>query len=196
MDGEFLVLQPHDGAVFGFGRDFEAVGESVTLHDEGVVAGCLKRGLDAGEDTFSLVMNKRGLAVHEFAGSDDITAKDLADTLVTEANPEEGNVFSKFPNYIATDSGFSRGAGTGGNTDLRRRFFADFIERDLVVSMHLHLRAQFSEVLDEVVGERVVVVDDEQHRRECIGEPPCGQPEPLLNSGIDSRVGMGKTEEG
>jgi hypothetical protein len=35
--------------------------------------------------------------------------------------------------------------------------------------MYFHFRAQFSEVLDEVVGERIVVVDDKQHGRESTG---------------------------
>ena len=62
-------------------------------------------------------MNQRGLAVHEFVGTDDITAENLADALVPETHAEERNVFSKFPDHIAADSGFSRGAGTRGNTD-------------------------------------------------------------------------------
>jgi hypothetical protein len=34
---------------------------------------------------------------------------------------------------------------------------------DLVVAMHAHVLAQFAEILDEVVGEGVVVVDHQEH---------------------------------
>ncbi len=53
--------------------------------------------------------------------------------------------------------------GPGEMTDalgLERR---DFVEGDFVVALHQHLRAEFAEVLDEVVGEGVVVIEDEEH---------------------------------
>jgi hypothetical protein len=40
-----------------------------------------------------------------------------------------------------------------------------FLHRDLVVAVHLLVHAQLPEVLDQVVGERIVVIDDQQHVR-------------------------------
>ena len=37
----------------------------------------------------------------------------------------------------------------------------------MIIATHFHHRAHLAEVLDEVVGERVVIVDDEQHGRVC-----------------------------
>ena len=37
----------------------------------------------------------------------------------------------------------------------------DLVDGDHVVAQHLHLRAELAEVLDEVVGEGVVVIEDE-----------------------------------
>ncbi len=45
VDWELLVHQPHDGAIFCFRRDFQAVGKGFPFHDQGVVAG---RGQRAG----------------------------------------------------------------------------------------------------------------------------------------------------
>ena len=43
----------------------------------------------------------------------------------------------------------------------------DLVEGDLVVAEHRRVRAQFAEELDEVVGEAVVVIDDEKtHQNE------------------------------
>ena len=39
----------------------------------------------------------------------------------------------------------------------------DLLERDLVVAEHHHLLLELAEVLHEVVGERIVVVDHQQH---------------------------------
>jgi len=55
----------------------------------------------------------------------------------------------------------SLGVQGPGETQMRSGRFFRISSR--VVAMHLHFRAQFSEVLDEVVGERIVVVDDQQH---------------------------------
>ena len=40
----------------------------------------------------------------------------------------------------------------------------DFVERDGVVAEHLHVLPQLAEVLDDVVGEAIVVVDHQQHK--------------------------------
>ena len=36
-DWQGLVTQPHDFSFGGFGRDLEAIGHSLPLHDEGVI---------------------------------------------------------------------------------------------------------------------------------------------------------------
>ena len=54
--------------------------------------------------------------------------------------------------------------GPGEMTNVRRVQRFDLVGRELVVAAHHDLRAQLAHVLDEVVGERVVVVEDEDHR--------------------------------
>ena len=41
----------------------------------------------------------------------------------------------------------------------------EFLDGDLIVATHGRFRAEFAEILDEVVRERVVVIEDEEHRR-------------------------------
>ena len=53
--------------------------------------------------------------------------------------------------------------GPGRDHDLLRRHRLDLAERHLVVAAHAHVGAQLAEILHEVVGERIVVVDDENH---------------------------------
>ncbi len=114
--------------------------------------------------------------MHEAIGADNIASVDLADALMAEADSEDRDDSAHFLNHLATDPGIVGSAGTGRNTDAIRCFLVDFIESDLVIAMHLHFRTQFSEVLDEVVGERIVVVDDKQHGRESTGRTWRGQP--------------------
>ena len=49
--------------------------------------------------------------------------------------------------------------------DDARRESRDFIDTDLIVSSHERIRAQLPQILDEIVRERVVIVDDENHAR-------------------------------
>ena len=114
-------------------------------------------------------MNGGSLPMHEAIGADDIASVNLTDALMAEADSEDGDDSAHFFNHLAADPRVVRSAGARRYTDTLGCFLANFIERDLVVAMHLHLRAQFSEVLDEVVGERIVVVDDKQHGRESTG---------------------------
>lgn len=86
---------------------------------------------------------------------------------MAETDSKQRDRFSELTNHIAADTGFCRSAGPRRNTDPLRRFFPDFIERDLIVPMDFHFCAQFTEVLDEVISKGVVVVDHEEHRHEC-----------------------------
>src|SRR5260221_4485513 len=61
------------------------------------------------------------------------------------------------------DPRLGRRAGTGRDDDLFRSPRRDLLERDRIVAIHIHVGTQFAEVLDEVVGEAVVVVDHQDH---------------------------------
>ena len=58
----------------------------------------------------------------------------------------------------------SLGVHGPGEMQMRSGFNAlDLVDGDLVVSLDHHLDAELAEILDEVVGEGVVVIDDEHH---------------------------------
>ncbi len=61
------------------------------------------------------------------------------------------------------DAGFLRGAGSGRKHDAFGVHRLDLSDGYFVVAANLYLGAQFSEVLDEVVSERIVVIEDEDH---------------------------------
>src|SRR5687767_10679588 len=63
------------------------------------------------------------------------------------------------------DAGVLGTARAGRNHDPRRRQRRDLVQRDLVVAAHRHLGAELAQVLGEVEGERIVVVDQEDHHR-------------------------------
>jgi hypothetical protein len=62
------------------------------------------------------------------------------------------------------DAGFLRSTGSGGNDDALGAHRLDLSDGHLVVAANLNLGAQFAKVLDEVISERIVVIEDEDHR--------------------------------
>ena len=58
-------------------------------------------------------------------------------------------------------AGVLRPAGAGGDDEVRRRERFRLVGVDRVVPDHGHLRAELAEQVREVVGERVVVVDQQ-----------------------------------
>ena len=82
---------------------------------------------------------------------------------MAEADSQRGYRFSP-----AADSGhcyarLGRGAGPGRDHHSRDAHRSDFIDCDLVVAPDDRTLTKLAQVLDEVVGEGIVVVEDETH---------------------------------
>src|SRR5512147_478390 len=104
-----------------------------------------------------------GLAVHQVFRAYNLSAKGLADRLVTQTYSEQRHFPGEVANQFDADAGFSRRAGTGRDHNFLWSHGFDFRDGYLVVATNLNLSAQFPDVLDEVVGKRVVVVENEDH---------------------------------
>ena len=110
-----------------------------------------------------VVADLRRLAVHHVRRAHDLAAVELADALVAEAHAEHRDA------ALAEARGSRRsrarrpraGPGPGEISTASGSSAAHLVERDRVVAVHDRLRAELTEVLHEVVDERVVVVDDE-----------------------------------
>ena len=104
--------------------------------------------------------------MHELLGPHDGAAKCSTDGLVAQAHAQNWQLAGKVLN------GRHRNARLGGRAGAGRDHEAielpgveprlDLSHSDFVVAKHLHLRAEFAEILDDVVGEAVVVVDHQE----------------------------------
>ena len=109
------------------------------------------------------MVNRRGLAVHEAVSAHDATAEVVAHGLVPEADAEEWDAAGESLDHGEGD------AGLGGRARARRNEYTRWFQSeglgrgDLVVAEHPLLHPEVAKVLDQVEGERVVVVDDEEH---------------------------------
>ena len=106
----------------------------------------------------AVVVDGGGLAVHQAIRADDVSTIDLADGLVTEADTEYGGGRAELADEFDGDARLVWCAGTGGNADFLRGEGFHFIDGEGVVTENFHLHAKLAKVLDEVVGEGIVVV--------------------------------------
>ena len=74
------------------------------------------------------MQNRRGLPVHQSIGPNNLTAVDLSDALMTQADAQRWAAWSEAGDDIAADARFVWGAGTGRNHDALRIHPLDFIE--------------------------------------------------------------------
>src|SRR2546428_1626154 len=160
------VAETHHSAVVGPRGHHEIVRQRGPLHDEGVIPRRLERVGDAGHDARVVVANPRRLTVCGLVAYD-LRAERLAQALVTEANAEDGDFPGQLLYRLIGDAGIVRRAGTGRDDDAV--VAGELLDSDRVVSEHVRLHAELAQVLDEVVCERVVVVDDREPclRRAC-----------------------------
>src|SRR5262245_36215678 len=82
---------------------------------------------------------------------------------MAETDAENRNLPGEALDQRHRDAGFTRRARPRGDHDLSRLPGGDLLERQRVVAMNVHVRTELAQILDEVVGEAVVVVDQQEH---------------------------------
>ena len=106
-----------------------------------------------------------GLAVHLHLRAHDAPAQRRADALVPKAHAQDRQPASEVADGLHAHAGLGRAARAGREHQPPRLQRGDAGHVDLVVAHHAHVFAEFAEVLHQVEGEAVVVVDHQQHMR-------------------------------
>lgn len=102
--------------------------------------------------------------MHDARGANDPATKSLADALMTETYAQNGHAARHFCHQVETNTGFVWRAWPGGNQDARGRHGANLTHGQGVVPDRFYFGSQLSEVLDQVPGEGVIIVDHQDHR--------------------------------
>jgi len=152
------VAQTHDRAVLQPGGDFQLGRQSGAVDHEGVIPGGLEGRGQAAEDACPGMVHGAHLAM------DDLVA----------ANAEEGDARrGGGPGQGQADPGGGGVAGAGGEDDHLRLHRDHVLDLQGIVPLDDDIRAKLAQVVDEVPGEAVVVVDQEEHRV-TFGPVPAG----------------------
>ena len=101
--------------------------------------------------------------MHQPVSAHDPSAERLTQRLVAKAHPQNGQAIVEMTDERNTDAGIGRHARAGRNHNSVGLEPLDLRNGDLVVAAHLRLGPQLTQVLDEVVGERVVIIENEDH---------------------------------
>ena len=94
-------------------------------------------------------------------------SKYLGETLMAETHTKDGHARSKFCYDGAGYSGFLRGTWAWRHDDVRSVLCGNSIQSDGIIAIDFHgnHRIEFTESLDQIVSEGVVIVDDDDHER-------------------------------
>ena len=155
------VTDRHDRLVLlGPPHHLEFIRHRIVGQDQRMVASGLQRIGDAVEDTLAVVHDGRRLAVLRGLGTADARTVDGTDRLVPQAHTEDRHGRREPTDDRHRDTRGLRPAWSGRDHELGRLHGLDLADGDLVVAAHTHLGPELAKILHEVVGKRVVVVDD------------------------------------
>src|SRR5688572_26569701 len=97
LDRERLVTHPHDFAVVGPRRDFQAIRQGRSLDDKRVITRGLKRIRQAAKHAVRIVLDRGCLAVHDLRRMHDFAAESLSYRLVPETDAQDGYMARELP---------------------------------------------------------------------------------------------------
>ena len=147
--------------------DFQFVGQRVLGDDEAVVTRGLERVWQAEKNSSPVVPNRGDLPVHQPIGPDHPAVIDLADALMSQTNAEHRDLRPEMGDDLLGKSGLVGSTRAGRNDDAFRPERLDLPDRDPVVAGHVDVESgvDLTQPLHQVVRERIVVVEYEDHWR-------------------------------
>src|SRR5579859_5486918 len=151
------MAHSHHDPILGPGVGDQHVGHGIGGDHQRMVSSGLEGARQAGEGTGPVVPNERGLPVHGLVAHD-LAAEGLAQALVPQAHAEDRDAPAEVPDGLDRDPRVLRAPGAG--RDDQRLMAGQLLHAHLVVEEDVDIALELAQVLDQVVGERVVVVDD------------------------------------
>src|SRR5262249_22531286 len=115
------------------------------------------------ENRLAVMLNLAGLAVHQMAGTHNLAAERGADGLMSQADAKQRDFSGEVTNQSDADPGLVWSARTRGDYDSFRGEFCNLAYSCLVIAGDDYLRTQLSQILHQVVGKRIVVIQDKNH---------------------------------
>src|SRR5689334_2801156 len=130
-----------------------------------MIARRFERRIDAAKNAAAAMLDFRQFAVNRDRRAHHLAAEGLADRLMTKTDAEDRDARRGGSDQVETDAGLVRRAGAGREHNGVRFGGADVVRRHFVIAVHLDLGPELTEIVHEVEGETVVIVDQNDHDR-------------------------------
>src|SRR5438093_3807259 len=163
FDAKGAVAKAHDLSLRGLSGDFQTGGERLAPDDQRMVARRFKRVGQIAKDRLLIMTDHRRLAMHQTFGANHLSAKCFSDALMTKTDTENRNGPRQTFDGVDGNPCFFRRAWPRRDHNALRLECRNLIDGHGVVPDHFQFLAQFAKILDQVIGERVVIVDDQYH---------------------------------
>lgn len=155
----------HDHSVVGARRDLEVAADAAGFDRQRMVARGHKIVIQAPEYASAAMMDARDFAMNGLGCTDNAAAIDLTNGLVAQADAQYGQDSTGRSNKFEADASLVWRARPGRQHNRLRTHCKGFCDSQLVVSLDDYLCSQLSEIVEQVVGEAVVIIDQKQQFR-------------------------------
>ena len=160
LDRQLAMLKPHNRAILKLCGDFKAIRKAFALNNQRMIPGGVKWCRQTCKNAFAVVMHLAHLAMHDLMTPGHSAAKSLADGLMPQADAHQRRFgFRCGLNQRQADTRLIWCSGAGRQENPRRLHRHGFLGIDRIVAPDLNIRPQFAQIMDEVVGETVIVID-------------------------------------
>ena len=173
LNRQGAVAKPHDdrpalrARSICLGRacsNFQLRRQRFLSHDQGVITGAGKRRRQSRENALAIMLHFARLAMHQALRAHHFAAKGFADGLMSQAYTEDRGLARHVTDQRNQDPRFARRTGPRRQQDALRLQRFNLFDGELVVAADQHVRPKLAQVLNQVVGEGIVVIEDKNHR--------------------------------
>src|SRR6056300_780504 len=109
--------------------------------------------------TLPIVVDRTGFTMHDFRGTNNSSSKCLSNRLVTQTDPKDWHFSCKELDDLQANSCLIGIARPWTNHDVIWVQFNQLRQCCLIISNRGHGLTQLAKILDQVVGEAIVIVD-------------------------------------
>lgn len=164
VDRQFTVLQSHYRAILQLCRDFQTLGQALTVHHKRMVTRCCKRAWQSFKQTFARMLHLSYLAMDDLVAAHNLAAEGLANALMTKANPDQGCArLRRQRDHLKANTRLIRIARPGREHHPSRIERHRVARAKCVIAHNLNICAKFAQIMHQIIGKTVVIIDQQQH---------------------------------
>src|SRR2546426_7476352 len=97
--------------------------------------------------------------MHEIRSGDHISAECLSNSLMSQTDAQNGLLGLKVLNQFQSNAGLVRLPWSRGDHDSVWVPAFNFRDLDLIIAVNFQVLAQFTQILHEIIGKRIIIID-------------------------------------